>query len=295
MKDANSVCELGISDVKNRVGKGDILLSPFSRLGIDIPDGRYVYDGFMIVLYTSGSFRMSINGRAYINEGMALLIHIPGQVVEISGKSDDFSRVSIHIPSSFLHEIADSGITCLFEDIRKHPLIEINEKQKDLIYGYYRFLSFRENCGIDESGSILHILRALLAEISWIYDKSTDVPSYPSDPHKEEILRRFFSLLMEKYMIEHSASYYADCLSISLKYLSRIVKMNTGRSVKAWINEVLSDRAKFLLLSTDAAVYQIAEDLAFADSSSFVQFFRTETGVSPLQYRKMHSQRIHIQ
>ena len=62
----------------------------------------------------------------------------------------------------------------------------------------------------------------------------------------------------------------------------------TGRSVKEWIKETLLSRAKFLLLSTDKAVYQIADDLTFADASSFVQFFRTEEGIAPLQYRKLH-------
>lgn len=71
------------------------------------------------------------------------------------------------------------------------------------------------------------------------------------------------------------------------KYLSVAVKSITHYSVQMWINEVVLFESKRALRATDLTVQQISEKLHFPNSSSFVRFFRTHIGVSPLRYRRM--------
>ena len=70
------------------------------------------------------------------------------------------------------------------------------------------------------------------------------------------------------------------------KYLSGAIKRLSGRSVSDWINSMLISESKLMLKVTDKSILEISEELNFSSPSVFVQFFRHNTGITPLQYRK---------
>jgi len=69
--------------------------------------------------------------------------------------------------------------------------------------------------------------------------------------------------------------------SLELHFTSAI-----GRSIHREIVRVRIERAKELLLASDANMAQVAEACGFALPSQFSYVFRRETGVSPLRYRQ---------
>lgn len=101
----------------------------------------------------------------------------------------------------------------------------------------------------------------------------------------ETLADTFFALLHRHYITERSLAFYADQLCITTKYLSKVIRRTTGRTVYYWIEEFVTKEAKRLLRSTDATVTEIAERLNFPNSSFFAKFFRRHTGRSPLEYR----------
>jgi len=62
-----------------------------------------------------------------------------------------------------------------------------------------------------------------------------------------------------------------------------------GKSPLEYLNHFRISQAKILLLKTDFTVYTIAEMVGFNHVSYFAGLFQTQTGSSPLQYRKAFS------
>ena len=78
-----------------------------------------------------------------------------------------------------------------------------------------------------------------------------------------------------------SAKFY-----FSKAYISRIFRAEFGKTPKQYIDERRIVAAKYLLISTQLSVAQIAERLSFADSKHFANAFKAAAGVSPSEYRR---------
>jgi AraC-like DNA-binding protein len=105
--------------------------------------------------------------------------------------------------------------------------------------------------------------------------------------HREQIVSRFFELLSLHAKEKHEVTFYAKELCITPEYLSRIVKVFSGKTVNKWISAALMTEAKILLRNPSLSVQQIADLLYFSDQSSFGKFFKKHSEISPLEYRKM--------
>jgi len=78
---------------------------------------------------------------------------------------------------------------------------------------------------------------------------------------------------------------YGDQLAMHPNYLSNIIKSQTGKTVKQWIDERIISEAKSLLNNTSLSVAQIAYRLTYDDVSNFSRFFKKKTGVTPAKFR----------
>lgn len=104
---------------------------------------------------------------------------------------------------------------------------------------------------------------------------------------KEAVFKEFMRLVYTHFREEHSLAYYASHLNVSPPYLIRIVKQFSGRGVNVLINDMLFSEAIIQLRRPELSIQQVAENLNFADSSSFGKFFkRISGGITPLNYRK---------
>ncbi len=79
----------------------------------------------------------------------------------------------------------------------------------------------------------------------------------------------------------------ASSAHMSVSYLSKTFKENTGFSPYDYLLRVRLDKAKELLRKTDNSVEIIAYKTGFNSSSNFVYFFKKETGISPLKFRNI--------
>ena len=73
---------------------------------------------------------------------------------------------------------------------------------------------------------------------------------------------------------------------MTVKYLSSVVKEKHGIPALDFIEQYVITECKALLSSTTMTIQQIAEELSFADQSSFGKFFKKHAGLSPLKYRQ---------
>ncbi len=107
-------------------------------------------------------------------------------------------------------------------------------------------------------------------------------------PGTETIFNRFYELLIKFHCESHEMAFYASKCCLSPKYFSELIYRETGIKAKEWISTYVTVRAKTLLTSRkDMTVQQISLFLGFSEQTSFCRFFKSNTGMSPTEYRNL--------
>ena len=78
----------------------------------------------------------------------------------------------------------------------------------------------------------------------------------------------------------------AEALNYSCEHISRIIKTNTGYTLKAYCQKVQMAEAARLLRNTELPVCQIAASLGYENRTQFYKVFQREYGLTPLEYRR---------
>jgi AraC-like DNA-binding protein len=85
-----------------------------------------------------------------------------------------------------------------------------------------------------------------------------------------------------------SIKYFAEQLHLSPNYLSDLLKKETGKNGTEHIQYHVIELAKNRLLSSSVSVNEIAYDLGFGYPQYFSKMFKKNTGMTPVEYRKLN-------
>jgi len=101
-----------------------------------------------------------------------------------------------------------------------------------------------------------------------------------------ELLERQFPIESQAHPLRlRTASAYSQALSLHVNHLNRSVKEMTGMTTTEHICRRIIKEAKALLLHTEWDVSEIGYSLGFDTPSYFNNFFRKQTGATPLSFR----------
>lgn len=101
-----------------------------------------------------------------------------------------------------------------------------------------------------------------------------------------EITVSFKRMLPKFVKRQKRPSFYANELCISEIYLNEAVKKCTCMTPSEWINNAIILEAKRLLRSTTLTVKEVAHELGFDDHAYFSRFFKKNTAMTPLEFRR---------
>jgi AraC family transcriptional activator of pobA len=127
-------------------------------------------------------------------------------------------------------------------------------------------------------------LRVLLYETAAAYAAlagTTD--SVQSRP--QQLTRQFKHLLCAHCTAERQLAFYASQLCITPKHLTETIRAVTGRGAASLIAEAVTLEARLRLQNPTLTVAQVADQLHFADQSTFARYFRHTVGLTPTAYR----------
>ena len=93
--------------------------------------------------------------------------------------------------------------------------------------------------------------------------------------------------MVNNYQNELTVSEIAKTVNLSPSYFSKIFKESTTLSPYDYLLSVRLDKAKELLINSDIPISEIAYRCGFNSTSNFIYFFKKETALSPLKFRKI--------
>lgn len=102
----------------------------------------------------------------------------------------------------------------------------------------------------------------------------------------DELLNNYFEAEDSPKNGLPSVKYISAALKLSQRYLSDMLSSLTGLNTQQYIQNVIVEKAKEKLSTTNLSVSEIAYDLGFEHSQSFSKFFKTKTNASPLEFRQ---------
>lgn len=93
----------------------------------------------------------------------------------------------------------------------------------------------------------------------------------------------------ENYMNKITLEDVAKHVYLNSSYLSQLFKKEMNLPFSDYIEKVRIKQAKLLLKENDYSVNQVAEVIGFSSQNYFTKIFKKSTGLTPVKYRKIHS------
>lgn len=236
-------------------------------------------------------------------------LHYAYQSLELNGTYLFFSNP--HIPY-WMEKLADydHGYACIFTEefiksldrleslqhsplfkIGSTPLFQLNEEQATFMTGIFQKMLVEQEADYPFKGELVRTYIQLV-----IHQALHLQPAKTFFRHKNaasRIASLFLELLEQLFPLESpqqtlpmkTAQEFADRLAVHVNHLNRAVRQVTGKPPSVHITGRITDEAKALLQYTDWSVAEIAYSLGFAYPTYFTNFFKKQTGYTPLACR----------
>lgn len=219
-----------------------------------------------------------------------LVTIFPYQLGSISEISDDFSMVFLKIPKKlFMDTISGVYRPTLdyFFYMRKYYSSPMCEEECNRFIHFCYILTFRVDlpCDFFRRESVINLLRVFYWDIYVAYQNNPEAAKSIKYTRKEKLIFDFFCLVIEHHKVSRDVAFYAEKMYISPKYLTMVVRDNTGRSAKEWIVEYTILEIKALLRDSNFEIKEVVSRTNFQSNSTMTRFFREHTGMTPSEYR----------
>ncbi len=227
-----------------------------------------------LLFITRGVTRIVLNLEEHQLAANDILVIAPGTVVEIMDYSPDISMMAMSMKD--LISIAHSDHNLLFK---------ADDEMNQLVCDYFQLL-WQVVCRKPILYEAVTMLQsALMLEVKRV-GRERELKREQSLSRQHNILRSFLTLVNQHGMTERHIGFYADKLCVTPNHLSVVVKKASGLTIMQWLNRYVIQHAKLKLRYSDKPVWEIAEEMNFANASFFSKFFKKETGITPSEYRE---------
>jgi AraC-like DNA-binding protein len=173
-----------------------------------------------------------------------------------------------------------------------HEALHLSDKEQETITGCVSLIQKEISERIDNHSQtvIASSLELLLNLSKRYYERQFNTRSGKNS----DIISQFHSLLNDYYKAGRfseigipAIEYFSGRIHLSGNYLSDLLKKETGYSAKDQINNFVVEKAKTLLLGEQESISSIAYTLGFNYPHYFSRLFKSKTGKTPQEYRKI--------
>jgi len=253
------------------------------------PFAAHKIEFYFIVVVTKGSYSHYIDFQFYdLREGSVLFI-AKNQVHHFTASMKNAEGVCIILNGHFFEQNYFSSkninLNRLYNYHLESPIIHQEDIGKDNFIGVAHKLYYEYNF---PNSFLKHdMLQALLHVLLLKAERAKETKAISTI--KADWLNKFSAfknLLQKDYVTTRNSREYASKIFISYKFLNDIVKKLTGKTVKAFIDDFVIVEIKRYLVSTSLSIKEISYKTGFEEPANMIKFFKKNTQLTPLQFRK---------
>lgn len=269
----------------------------FSMVGCQseckLGDREFTVDAYVIAFKKLKSGVIMYGRTPYDSTNGSMYFTKPRQIIQLKGLEFEEAGFMFFIHEDYLHG---------------HPLFNTIEQ--------YGFFDYEVNEALHLSPKEESTIWELKDKITTEYDNNQDEYSkeimlghiasilmYAQRFYKRQFLNRTdlsgktvtkFNAILKDYIGKGSlqdnglpsVNYIAEKLFISPRYLTDLLKQETGKTSLELIHLALISEAKNLLRGPSQGIAEIAYRLGFENTSYFTRLFKKQTGMKPLEFKK---------
>lgn len=255
------------------------------------------FRGYLAFFCIEGHFELEINLKRFSVRENSLFLYTPGNIVRVANISKEEKEMVHFIVVAISSDLMSStrfDFNKLYDEslhLLENPSVVLSEQEKNLCKSYLSLINEISELKIPNTkesvtsliSSIFYLMGALWGNRVTETIKNQDEGSIRS----KAVFENFLKLVRDYHTKERNLSFYADKLFLTPKYLSKLIKTISGKSAHEWIDSFVILEAKNLLKYSDMSIKSIVYELNFPNQTTFYRFFKTKTGMTPSEYRKM--------
>ncbi len=237
--------------------------------------GRNYYDyqeGTLVFVAPGQTVVVETDGQVYQPKGYALVFH-PDLIrgTSLARSIDDYNFFSYSANEALhLSERERQVVLDCFSKIESELQQNVDKHSKKLITSNIElFLNYCERFYDRQFITREHVNKGILEKF-------------------EEQLNGYFSSDKPQVIGLPSVAYFAEELHLSANYFGDLIKKETGKSAREYIQDKIIDMAKNKTFDASKSVNEIAYELGFKYPQHFTRLFKQRVGVSPNEYRRQN-------
>lgn len=259
-----------------------------------VEDTIFHYGIYALFLKENKGCQLSYGRTPYDFDEMTVTSFAPGQTIHAkpvpNAESPKWTAIVFHPDLLNRTQLGRNISRYEFFDYTSNEALHLSVPEIDIFRGVLNMISQELQHSIDKHSRELIVsnIELLLNYCLRFYDRQFIT--------REEINHatvKTFVAMLDHYMANQAhqqglptVAYFADQCCYSPKYFGELVKTETGRTAKDFINDRLLRAAMQLLSDDTLSIAQVSHQLGFEYPQHFVRFFKSKTGKTPSEYRK---------
>lgn len=238
------------------------------------------------VVIAAGELSCIVDFYSYTLKAPSMAIFFPGQVIESLEASDGFKGFGMATTEAFTDSL---NLPVSFQErlsYKSNHFYALNQEGLNAFTNCYGMVeSIMNQDGHPYKEEIIrHLFSAYYYGLGYYVHNVDQQKSVMTG--QQEVCEKFISLASEHFKKHRDISFYADKLCMTNKYLSALLKQETGMTALEWIERFVVLYAKGCLSSTTMTIQEISDELDFPSQSVFGKYFKRVEGLSPKAYRQ---------
>ena len=253
------------------------------------------YGLYAIYLKENKGCKLSYGRTPYDFDEMTVTSFAPGQVVRVEPNPEvpfaRFTALVFHPDLLSRTALGRQMSRYEFFGYSSNEALHLSAREVDVFRGVLAMIEQELHRAIDKHTRELIVsnIELLLNYCLRFYDRQF----ITREEINHSVVRKFIALLDDyistKALREGlpTVAYFAEKCCLSSGYFGNLVRVETGRTAKDIIADHVLAQAKQLLNDEALTVTIISKQLGFDYPQHFVRFFKSHTGKTPSEYRKL--------
>ncbi len=259
------------------------------------PDTEITHDFYVMCLKKIESGDFLYGKTKYDSDTGFMYFFKPGQSLSLHNVVIREPGFTIYLHEDYLmgHPLFSEIRDYSFFDYEIHEALHLTPKEKDIMWSIYHKMESEYNNNQDEFSKsiILSHLDSLLKYAQRFYKRQF----IDRKPMSGVTVTKFNSLLKDYFASSDiqetglpTVKHMAALLNLSPKYLSDLLKQETGKTALELIHLHVISEAKNQLIEGKLSVAEIAYRLGFENPPYFSRLFKKEVGMTPVEFVTQH-------